>query len=337
MSNFIEKIFSVKNDSKKIHKIITILGLKLKFKFHEENDLINKPFGLIIDTTLLCNNHCSFCWRSNYPDVLKKNNKKYKTKTMSIETYKKIIDDAVQYDHIKWLSLCGPMGEPLMNDKIEDFFEYAYKKNHFRKISINTNGLAINKKDIGRLLNSIHEFSVSVDSIIPETYEKIHGHKNLNQVIDNIKSLVEYKKKYGCVADIYVRFTENVLNRGQFPEFKNFFEEIGIDYINYTQEHSFAGVNKSLNNTKTVATCIQPSYIINFNFLGDMTACCIDWHLKPKFGNIKNRTIKQMWNSKNKQIWNSKKRFTQIPCRDCSGLGKEVQHSQIIVVRKELV
>lgn len=41
---------------------------------------------------------------------------------MPFETYKKIIDDAVQYDSITWLSLCGPMGEPLMNDNIEDFF-----------------------------------------------------------------------------------------------------------------------------------------------------------------------------------------------------------------------
>lgn len=326
LKTFILSLFSIKKENK--HVVISFFGVKLKLK--NEKQLRNNPTGCIIDTTLLCNNNCSFCWRSNHPQYLQSLNRKTETKTMDFEMYKKIVDDVCRYESVKWFSLCGPFGEPLMNENIADFFEYAYKKLHFDKITINTNGLAIDKHDISRLLNSINEFSVSVDSIEPETYKKIHGHSHMQKVIDNIKLLINYKKEKGCVADIFVRFTENELNKGEFPQFEKYFMDLGVDYINYTQVHSFAGVKAELNNEKTVKACNQPLKIINFDFMGNMSTCCINWHESPRFGNIKNKTIKQMWESKQKINWNEKDRYFTEPCNNCSGLGAEVQHSKII-------
>jgi len=239
---------------------------------------------------------------------------------MTFETYKKIIDDACQYKSIVWLSLSGPMGDPLMNGRIEDFYEYAYEKKHFKTISVNTNGLALHKRDIRRLLNSTTEFSISLDSIDTDTYEKIHGNRNLQQVIDNIKSLVEQKKIHGCVADIWVRFTEHELNKGQFLEFKEFCTNLGVDGINYTQIHSFAGIRKELQDTVTAARCSQPKKVVNFDFRGNLSTCCINWHLEPTFGNIKDATIKQLWGGQSKQKWNEE-RLNVLPCLQCGGLG----------------
>lgn len=332
MSKLLEHFFSVKDSADKSHKVITILGVKLKFKKHSKT-LWNNPIDIVIDTTLLCNNCCSFCWRSNYPEYLKEKLAQIEQKTMPFKIYKKIIDDVCQYNSVKRLSLCGPMGEPLMNDQIEKFYKYAFKKNHFNILCINTNGLAINKKDIGQLLNSMHEFSISVDSIQPDTYEKIHGHKHLERVIENIKQCVEYKKKYGAVAKIIVRFTENKYNLGQIDEFVRFFKELGVDEINYTKEHSFAGVNTSLNSQETNKLCNQPYKIINFNLFGDLTTCCVNWHLSPTFGNIKNRTIKEMWESDEKLNWNKNCLNDDKLCKNCSGLGAS-QHSQIINLKE---
>ena len=49
------------------------------------------------------------------------------------------------------------------------------------------------------MLNSLTELSISVDSINPDTYEKIHGNgETLPTVINNIKKCIEIKKKYNC-------------------------------------------------------------------------------------------------------------------------------------------
>ena len=190
---------------------------------------------------------------------------------------------------------------------------------------INTNGLAIDKHDISILLNSLTELSISVDSINPETYGKIHGNgKNLEKVIENIKKCIEYKKEFGATADIVVRFTENELNENEYPKFKKFFENLGVDKINYTKVHSFAGIKKELSNKHDALFCNHPKQIVNFTFTGELTTCCINWHFEPLFGNIKNYTIKELWEGEKYADW-LKKRLDYIPCNNCNGLGNKAQ------------
>lgn len=316
-------------------RIIHIGKIKIKYNKIKKNELYNYPHSLIVDTTMLCNNNCSFCWRSNNSTYLKAVSSKYKCNhTMKFKLFKKIIDDTVQYDSVRWFSLSGPMGDPMLNPEIENFYEYASSKKHFRDICVNTNGLAIHKHDIKKLMTNLTEFSISVDSVNPETYGKIHGSPTyLSQVIENIKSLIEFKRNNDCLAKIVVRFTENEINQGEFPEFEKFFFNLGVDEINYTKLHGFAGVHKELQNSHTAQSCQQILGAINFNFKGDMTTCCVNWQLEPTFGNIKNKTIKQMWNNRKMKSW-LRNKLNQEPCKNCSGVGASVQHS-IKITRKD--
>ncbi len=314
-----------------------MLKLELLLNKFRKKTLPFNPSMLVIDTNCLCNNSCYFCWRTNKIEALKELNKNHgKNPYISMEIYKKIIDDAIQYPSITWLSLCGPMGEPMMHNKLDDMLEYAYKKNHFEKISINTNGLAIDRHDIKKLLSSTHDFSISVDSIDPETYEKIHGkNSNLNKVIENIKRCVEYKKYKGAISTITVRFTENELNMGQYPEFKKFFLNLGVDEINYTKVHSFIGVMEKSVNIKTAKKCCQPFRAINFTFKGDMTTCCINWQMSPIFGNIKNSSIKELWMNRKMTDW-LKTRLNTNPCNNCGGLGSKISKRGLMYSENKL-
>ena len=310
--------------------MITELLITLKRLFAQKS-LAYNPTMLAIETSCLCNNSCFFCWRSQKPQELKALIKKHASSPkLSFDVYKKIIDDAIQYKSLTWLALCACMGEPMMHEGLEDMCEYAYKKNHFKKISINTNGLAIDKHDISRLLNSIQDFSISVDSIDPETYGKIHGNSEfLPKVLENIKKCIEYKKQHGAVSTITVRFTENEHNIGQYPEFKKFFTELGVDNINYTKVHSFAGVKAELVDKKKAAFCWHPYRAINFTFTGDLTTCCLNYMMSPVFGNIKNSTIKELWMNNGMKKW-LKNRLINPPCNNCDGLSKQSQQEGLI-------
>lgn len=321
------KIFNYEHRYDRVQ--LEIFGIKVSYS-KKLKTLIHNPVSIVIDTTLLCNNNCYFCWRKNKPEYLKKISKKYKkSMTMPFSTYKKIIDDIAKYDCARILSLCGPMGEPMMNKNIVKFYSYAYKTGHFNELTANTNGLALDKHNIKELLNSLTELSISVDSINPDTYEKIHGNgETLPTVINNIKKCIEIKKKYNCKAKIVCRFTENDLNKGEFPEFKEFFKNLGVDSINYTHVHAFAGIMEDMISKETAKDCCHIDKTINFNFLGDMTTCCINWQLSPTFGNIENNTIEQMWNNEAMQKW-KKERLQTIPCSQCSGLGEHIQKSNL--------
>lgn len=299
-----------------------------KIKNKKRKTLFNNPYSIIIDTTILCNSNCSFCWRSHKPAYLKEIKKKYSNNhTMDFYTFKKIVDDIVQYDGVEKIALCGPMGEPLLNPNIADFYEYARNKNYFKKLVVNTNGFFLDRHNISKLMNNMTEISISIDSIDPLTYEKIHGNREfLSKVIENVKKLIEYKREHGALAKVTVRFTENEYNTGQFEEFKKFFFELGVNEINYTQLHGFAGVYKERKNDNNIKMCNQKLKSINFNFKGDMTTCCVNWHLEPTFGNIHEQSIKEMWNNKKMQNW-LKNDLTTEPCKDCSGVGLHVQYT----------
>lgn len=311
------------NENKIIYKIGFIkITLPKKYK-----NLYKNPHSLLIEPSAVCNNSCSFCWRTHKKTQIPLLKEKLHNNLMlDYKLYQKIINEAIRYKSLRWLCLGGPLGEPLLHPHITDFFEYANSKKHFRQICINTNGLAINKHDIAKLLNNITDFSISVDSVHPGTYKKIHGNDKLFQVIDNIKSLIEYKKHNKCLAKIIVRFTENDINRGEFPEFKKFFLDLGVDEINYTQLHGFAGVHDELKNKITAQNCQQVYGAININPNGDIITCCCNWQIDPTFGNLKKQKIIDIWNNKKMQDWYIN-RLNIDPCKNCSGIGADVQHS----------
>jgi radical SAM protein with 4Fe4S-binding SPASM domain len=246
---------------------------------------------------------------------------KYKdSPVMDFDICKKIIDDAIQYKTLTHLAFSSSRGDPMLNPGIVDFYEYAYSKNHFKELRCTTNGLAVNNHDVSKLLNTIHRFTISVDSINPDTYKKIHGVNCLDKVIQNIKTLVEYKKKHGAKAQIVVRFTQNELNKGEYPEFKAFFETLGVDEINYNKLHAFAGARKEMADERLAAQCYQYLQAINFDIQGNMTNCCVNYYLEPTFGNIKNKTIKQIWHGKKRKEW-IQHRMHHKPCKNCNGQG----------------
>ena len=70
---------------------------------NEKNiQLVGNPHVIIIDSTLLCNSKCYFCWHSNKSEHLGALLQKYKNRTViDFEIIKKIVDDVVQYSGIR--------------------------------------------------------------------------------------------------------------------------------------------------------------------------------------------------------------------------------------------
>jgi Predicted Fe-S oxidoreductases len=289
----------------------------------EHDLLVGNPNSIIVDTTIVCHSGCFFCWRANKKEHLRNILTRHGDQNViDFNLFKKIIDNAVCYDNIRWISLCGPMGEPLTNKDFTVLTRYVHDCNHFTTFKINTNGMHLDIHDPELLLNTVTYFSISVDSIRPETYKKIHGVSCLNKIITHVRNLVEYKRKNGSTAAIFVRFTENQHNRGEFKEFEQFFSDLGVDGINYTKVHNFIGVIPELSDQKAIRQCNQGK-TINFNFLGEMTTCCINWRLNPVFGSIAGNTIEEMWNGPRKKWWDE--RTHSEPCTSCSGVGPHVQ------------
>jgi wyosine [tRNA(Phe)-imidazoG37] synthetase (radical SAM superfamily) len=284
------------------------------------------PSSLIVDISRDCNLSCRFCWRNKEQDHVKLINAAVENSVIPFNVFRKIIDDSVQYNHLNWLSLCGPIGEPLMARNIIDYLGYANGKNHFKTILINTNGLLLHKHKYSELLENLTEICVSIDTINEETYKKIHNSSLLNVVIKNVVALCEHKKKYGGKAKINVRFTQCVENKGEFEQFRDFFIQF-VDDIKYVKVHSFAGIVDSENSTIGAYFCNQIYNVVNFNVKGELTTCCLNWRMDPSFGSIENNTIADLWNSSDYRTWVHSRMIEGGLCSNCSGLGSVFSQS----------
>lgn len=301
------------------------------------NHLSYKPSSIIIDVSRDCNLSCSFCWRNKEVDHVKFIEAEVENSVMPLEVFRKIIDDSIQYKHLTWLSLCGPIGEPLMARNIIDYLIYANGKNHFKTLLINTNGLLLHKHSYSGLLENLTEICISIDTIKEETYQKIHNCSLLNVVIKNVVALCEYKKKYGGKAKVNVRFTQCLENEGEFEKFRDFFVDI-VDGIKYVKVHSFAGVVDSENSMIGAYFCNQIYNVVNFNIKGQLTTCCINWRMEPTFGSIENNTISDLWNSSGYRNWVHSRMNEGDLCSNCSGLGsvfsQKCNHEDDILVKQ---
>lgn len=276
---------------------------------HNRNKLeevipLSTPYSIAIDPSNLCNFKCNFC-------AIQTSNKfvKYKKQIMSIELFKKIIDDISNFpEKLKVLRISG-QGEPLINQNISEMITYAKQKDVAEYIEIVTNGSLLSSQLNRRLIESgLDRIRISIEAVDEEGYKEITGVKiNLNKFLENIKDL--YENKGNC--EIYIKIVDisvkSEKDKMKFYElFGNICDKIFIDnVIPLWSDFEEMKVDKSLlENDKGVhGQTIQQVKIcpyIFYNFIinpdGQITACCADWKRKLILGDASKTSVIDIWN-----------------------------------------
>ena len=266
------------------------------------------PYSIYIDPCGACNFKCSFCpcENSNY-----RNEDRYKI--MSLELFKKIVDDMTTFpEQVKVVNLWS-WGEPFLNPHIPEMIEYLHKSTATREIRICTNGSFLNPEMNKRLVDSgLNILRVSVEAVDAEGYKKITGLDfNVERLISNIKDLyeksrgtqlkvsckivapsVDTKEKedkfyeiFGPISDY--AFVEDIVEA--FPGY----EKLGkIDYTKI----NFRKWNSTVNRNNKV--CAKPLVQMAIHSNGEVSACCNDWKFMTSYGNVEETSLVDLWNSR---------------------------------------
>jgi MoaA/NifB/PqqE/SkfB family radical SAM enzyme len=303
---------------KNINKFaIPILNLKKIKNFLiacvEEKLLLVKleslPYRIIIDPTNGCNLGCPLCPTGLGVSERKKGMLKF-------EQFKKIIDESKDYCielHLyNW-------GEPTLNKSLIEMIKYAKKYGIWSRISSN---LSLNYKEnyLEELVSSgLSLLHVDVDGIDQEVYEKYRKKGNLNLVINNVKKIVDIKKKLNINEPVLelsmLAMKQNEHQHNDFLKMANELkvDEARIDKIQYNPNMSkeWLPVNKDLiyntyedglansNSAKDEEKkpCHWPWSGIVINWDGGINPCCIIDDPNSDFANILEKNIKEVWNS----------------------------------------
>ena len=293
---------------------------------------VKEPFSLEIDICSLCNLQCKFCFHSNIKQIAKCN---FQQKMMNLDLYKKIIDDAKNFEKpIKKLKLYV-FGEPLLHPDLPEMIRYAKNGGVTEYIEITTNGIAFTPKISRDLIDAgLDRINISINGLNKEDYKK-----NCNREIDFIKLKQEIAYLYSIRKNcwIYIKLSDTGYSEDEKERFYQIFKGICNEiFIENIMDHVWEDINIQEENSscsvgsyqqimveKKVCPFLFTRMIVNVE--GMVCLCCVDWKGKEILGDLKEDSIVDVWNGeilRKVQLLHLQGERKEIPiCKNCSVLS----------------
>jgi len=185
-------------------------------------DLGKKVAPIHIDTgiTKFCDTNCCYCF-----GIFQNPSKVYIQRDALIN----YISDAAEIG-VKSIAFIGD-GEPTLNPAVYEALKLGSDLG--LSMAISTSGISMNSFEKAYMVASSCEWMrVSLSAGDAEGYKKIHRVDRFDKIVENIKRIVEIKKKYNFKCDIGLQavFVPELMNDDMVKEAK-LAVELGVDYF----------------------------------------------------------------------------------------------------------
>ncbi|MGY0395617.1 PqqD family peptide modification chaperone [Fusobacterium sp. SYSU M8A802] len=173
------------------------------------------------DITSQCNLKCKHCY--NEERYWGKN----KYNELSKEDIDKVLSSLIKMNATA-LHLLG--GEPILCSNIEYILKKAKENN--LQVTMVSNGTLIDEKIFKKLCQlELTALSISMDGTDQESHDYIRGNGSFNKTIENLKTMVKYKKEnnVNIIIGIALTLTKKSINSAK--NLIKFGEELGIDGV----------------------------------------------------------------------------------------------------------
>lgn len=255
------------------------------------------PKNSLIELNNSCNHACIFC---------KNSDQSRHTTQLQLDTFEKFLSEAVPLG-LKEVGLYTT-GEPFMTKDIEKYISLA-KNYNIERIYLTTNGALATLEKVQQCfyagLNSI-KFSINAANALD--YLKVHGKDDFDKVLKNVKDIYNWKNNNNlslqmlcsCVLIPKLKHTE-LLHKKIFSKY--FEDTIYVDsgsqggqafQLPISNEYKSAVFEETFISSKP---CQLPFNRYHLTAEGYLTACCVDYELDLVFGNIKEDSLKNIWNN----------------------------------------
>jgi len=285
------------------------------------------PFVVYIDPTNVCNFRCKFCPTGD-PSLLEQVGRTHAS--MSLDHFKKTIDDLREFpDRLKLLNLYKD-GEPLVNKHFPAMVKYAREARIAERIWTKTNGSLLGPEINSQLVDAgLDMICISVEGVSSEAYQKIAGLKiDYDKFISNLRNLFIHRG----AMDIYIKIADSGLNQ---KEIDRFYSDFGPISTHIAIEKLMGWSNSGLKDftlgthpdtydglpfvPKTV--CAYPFYVMAVNADGSVSVCGNDWSYVTSVGNVFQQSLKSVWEGTRLRAFQrmmlEDRRCENAACSDC--------------------
>ncbi len=284
-------------------KLINYFAIKYQ-KYFKFDRVWGMPYRYTIDPLNICNLRCPLC--ATGLGILGRDPGK-----MSLGEFQQLVNQIAPYAYT--IELYN-WGEPFLHPQVFEMISYASKRNISVWISSNMN--RFNQDMAKKTVDSgLDYLVVSVDGATQETYEKYRRRGDLNAVLENIRLLVEEKKKARSrLPFIVLRMIINRHNETEIKEMRSLAEELDVDTFsihpifidttdpNLAQEwlpknEELSYYEYSSENIENVWHCSDLWERMTINWDGGIAPCCWLHKKEHDIGNVFNRDPAEIWNS----------------------------------------
>ncbi len=260
---------------------------------YDEKKVLPFPPYLILEPTNVCNLQCPFCPREL-------TEKSRGLGFMELDVFKRIVDQAVE-NNVYGISLYM-LGEPMLHSNIVEMINYA-KNAGIPAVNLST---AATTSNLEKLLDTeLDDLILSIDGASKEMYERMRVGGTFEKTVDIATKFLEKK----CELKKDKPYTRVQIIRTK---------ETKVEIIEYVKKwlpladsvyaHNLDGMVPWLGNVmmnekevkeknSTRLPCTQLWKVLNIFWNGQVSSCCHDALGDMVLGNIKNNTLKELWNS----------------------------------------
>jgi radical SAM protein with 4Fe4S-binding SPASM domain len=187
------------------------------------------PYHVIVEATTKCNLQCRTCLRSKQEWGISDSD-------MALDVFNSLISN-LKYP-TRFVNFVG-MGEQLLHPQIFNMIDSAKKKGF--EVSLTDNFTLIDKECALTLINSrIDYLYASFDSVSKDRFEKIRFGASFDDVVSNIKQVVEARKQVNANKPrIFLKSTISKENFSEVPHLIRFAEDLGLEGIDFCKMHSY--------------------------------------------------------------------------------------------------
>ena len=307
---------------------------------------LDTPFSMMIDPSSVCNFRCQFC-PTGHPALLKKANRK--AGLMKPDLFKKIVDDLTGFPQkIRKLNLYK-LGEPLMNEHLEDFIAYTRSKQVANVVSVTTNASLLGRERAIRLLESgLDHIRISVEHISDAGYREItRTYSDYNQILKNAAFLWNEKLRRGSHLSVSIKIVDVGLTSNEKKTFYNDFSGIS-DTINIETLMGWDGgggydfrlgrrPDRGIDNISPIRKnrqiCPQPFYTLAIHHNGYASPCPVDWRINLFLGDVNKNSVVEIWDGsklKDLRLMHLRsRRFDIDPCAACPSVEGDRLHADL--------
>ncbi len=200
---------------------------------------LSTPFSVYVYPTTHCNFRCVYCAHSLGTQGMKEQYGFVK-EAMTLDTYKKAIDQLCEFpEEIKLLSLTG-QGEPLLNSHLPEMVAIAKATGKFKRIEIISNGALLTPKLSDALVKSgLDSLRISLQGLTSEKYKEMCGIQiNFDTFLENLRYFYRNKGE----TTLFVKVLDAGLEKGEEEKFYELFADCSDRMFIEKLQPAYSGV-----------------------------------------------------------------------------------------------